>query len=176
MHLVRHALPAPAHRTIVSAPIRIIGIGSPFGGDSVGWSIVECLQRSHAAQAWGSQVALVAADRPGVGLIELWRGAYWVAVVDAVISGGVPGRVWRLEGEQLACAPAPWSSHGIGVAEALALARVLSALPERLVFFGVEIAPQSGPPCASSVEAAADMIGAEVSMVFEACHTERVLR
>jgi hydrogenase maturation protease len=46
-------------------------------------------------------------------------------VVDAVIDGGVPGSVLQLDTGALASGPAPLSSHGLGVAEAIELARTL---------------------------------------------------
>lgn len=65
-------------------------------------------------------------------------------IVDAVASGAPVGSVQRFE-----CHHGQWrapasfsstSSHGLGVAEAIELGRVLDRLPDRLLIFGVEAA------------------------------------
>jgi hydrogenase maturation protease len=150
----------------MNAPVRVIGVGSPFGGDDVGFAVIELLRRSDAAGDWGSQVDLLSADRPGVGLIEIMRGARCVVLVDALLSGDTPGRVRRLQGPELACAATRWSSHGIGVVEALALARALDCLPERLILFGIAVGSSGDKLPETALPAAVDAIRAEVAALL----------
>ena len=58
--------------------IRIIGLGSPFGDDQVGWRVIELLQ-----DRLDPQVDLVALDRPGAALINWMAGAQRLVIVDA---------------------------------------------------------------------------------------------
>jgi hydrogenase maturation protease len=103
--------------------IRIIGIGSPLGDDAAG---LVAARRLAAAPPRGCQV--IAADRPGAGLIDLLEGA-------------APGAIHVLNlreigalGERLV------SSHGIGVASAIELAAKLERAPVRGRLIGIEAA------------------------------------
>lgn len=58
-------------------------------------------------------------------LVALLDGASRAVIVDAIVSDPA-GRVVTATPEQLAVRAAPMSSHGLGVADALALARALS--------------------------------------------------
>lgn len=74
-----------------------------------------------------------------VDLIEAWKGADNVILVDAVLTGAPVGTVQAWDGEQLpASVRASASTHGLGVAEAIKLARVLDRLPTRLRVYGIE--------------------------------------
>jgi hydrogenase maturation protease len=104
--------------------IRIIGIGSPFGDDAAG---LEAARRLAASPPSGCEI--VAADRPGLGLI------------DAVRSSAPPGTLHDLSLRRLVHrAPAPASSHAFGVAAALQLAEQLGGGPMRGRVLGVETA------------------------------------
>ena len=131
--------------SIPAAPVRIIGIGSPFGDDRMGWHIVEALERDAYLSRFPRQhLSFIKADRPGAGLLDLMRGASLVILVDAMKSGAAPGSVKRLEAPELENISAPLSSHGFGVASALSLARVLDDMPARLVVYGIEAGETAG--------------------------------
>jgi hydrogenase maturation protease len=75
----------------------------------------------------------------GVELMEAWSGADRAIVVDAVVSGSKPGTVFHWDGRNLpAGIDHPVSSHGFGMAEAIALAKHLKLLPARLDVIGIE--------------------------------------
>jgi hydrogenase maturation protease len=72
-------------------------------------------------------------------LIEAWKGADNVAVVDSTVSGACAGKVSVWDGGPASFQEhLPRSTHGFGVAEAIKLARVLNRLPRRLRVFGIE--------------------------------------
>jgi hydrogenase maturation protease len=54
-------------------------------------------------------------------------------------SGAIPGTILRLEADAVCAARSLLSSHGLGVAQAVGLARQLGELPAQFVFFGVEV-------------------------------------
>jgi hydrogenase maturation protease len=119
----------------------ILGIGSPFGQDSLGWQaidgLVECgLQQRLACH----EVFLQKADRPGALLLEHMRGMDVAILIDALIGGDEPGRVHSLTVEETAQGELALSGHDLGVAGALALGDALGDLPERVLVLGVEVA------------------------------------
>lgn len=72
-------------------------------------------------------------------LIDAWKGADDVIVVDAVMTGAPVGTVRAWDARQpLASVRTTASTHGLGVAEAIALAHVLRCLPARLQVYGIE--------------------------------------
>ncbi len=116
--------------------IRVIGIGSPFGDDRAG---LEVARRLAAEPPAGATVCL--ADRPGVDLLELIDGAAAVILLDAARSEAPAGTVHDLALDDVPRAPLRFvSSHGLGVAEVLALARALGRLPPRGRVIAIEAA------------------------------------
>lgn len=123
--------------------LHIIGVGSPFGDDRLGWVVVEALQHSTVlAAAGGERISFLIMDRPGALLLTHWHDADCVIVVDAVRSGAPPGTRHRLEPGEWAVTESV-SSHGFGLASALELARALDDLPPHLVLHGIEIDPSN---------------------------------
>ncbi|MEW6612442.1 MAG: hydrogenase maturation protease [Pseudomonadota bacterium] len=127
-------------------PVRVLGIGSPWGDDRIGWLAAEALR----PMVTDAAVEIRVLDRPGATLVAHLGDAEAVLLLDAVQGGGTPGRLHRVAGPAIAaCARAPLATHGFGVAEALALAAALGHLPRRLCLLGVEIAA-SQPAAAPS--------------------------
>lgn len=74
-------------------------------------------------------------------LLEAWQQAESVIVVDAISSGQVPpGTLIRIDSADAAFQPeaARCSTHGLGLAQAVRLARVLKCLPQTMILMGVE--------------------------------------
>jgi hydrogenase maturation protease len=73
-------------------------------------------------------------------LLELMKGASVVLLIDAARSGQAPGTIHRLDASAGPIAPAlfPRSTHAVGVAEALELARTLGVLPAKVMVYGIE--------------------------------------
>lgn len=80
-------------------------------------------------------------DRPGLGVLRLLEGRVAALLVDGVRVGAATGTLQRLEGPAILRAYAPLSTHGYGLAEALALGQSLGDLPLRLVLLGLELGP-----------------------------------
>jgi hydrogenase maturation protease len=103
-----------------------------------------------------------------VGLIDLWAGQEHVILLDAVRSGAPPGTVIRRD-LAAAALPREWfhlSSHQLGVADAVELARKMGRLPARLVFVGIEGERfENGvglsPPVTAALDDAARMVERE---------------
>lgn len=113
----------------------VIGVGNRWRcDDGIGPRVVDAL-----AGDLGGAVDLLILDGEPARLVEAWAGRTSVVVVDAVRSGASPGTLHRVDalGGNVAVAASP-STHGAGVADAVALGRALSRLPDRLVVLGTE--------------------------------------
>jgi len=115
---------------------RVIGVGTAWRrDDGLG---LHMLSRLQALAPGGLQ--LLAHDGEPVSFLELLSGAGRVWIVDALQTGTPPGTIRRLDLPEDA-RPAGWtscSSHGMGIAAAVALGRVLGMLPPALVLYGAE--------------------------------------
>lgn len=114
----------------------VIGLGNEHRGDD-GFGLIVARRLRPRLDGLGT---VLEQDVGGAELLDVWSGLDRVWVVDAVRAGGRPGTVYRIEvGEAALPAPlAATSSHGISLAQAVALGQVLHRLPNRLVIHGVE--------------------------------------
>ena len=134
--------------------LSILGIGSPFGADRIGWDVVEALGASHPHCRYArGELRIGSSDRPGVGLLEQLRDCEEVWIVDA-LEGGRVGRLRWLVPEELGRARENFSTHGAGVAEALALGAALNeplpAISLLAIETGNEISAQLPQACLAS--------------------------
>ena len=116
--------------------IRIIGLGNEFRGDDA----VGLLAARRLQGVLGNRAEVVEAGVAGVELLELMKGTGTVLLIDAVRSGQAPGTIHRLDASAGPIAPGlfPRSTHAVGVAETLELARTLGVLPKQVVVYGIE--------------------------------------
>lgn len=116
----------------------VIGVGNEFRRDDAAGPEVVARLRGHVPDG----VELFVNDGEPTALIEAWAGAVLAVVVDAVHAHpGEPGRLHRLVLEGGSRTPdSPVSSHGLGLGEAIGLARALGRMPERLIVHAVEAA------------------------------------
>lgn len=144
----------------MSTAVRVLCVGSPFGDDSLGLRVAPLLERELDPR----QVGVSCHDRPGVGLLQSLEGARKVVLVDGVQSGAAPGTLHRIEGEAIYRQLARHTStHGFGLAEAMALAVRLGYAPENMVLHGVEIASaEADAALSAAVEAALPRLVAAV--------------
>lgn len=151
------------------ATVRIIGVGSPYGEDWLGWELAERLRDSPALAAWSDRVRVSLHDRPGAALVQAWAGAGLVVVLDAVRSGAAPGTVHRFDAAALGAAPRALSTHGFGVADAVRLAAALDALPGQWRFYGIEADTAStGAGLSEAVHAAIPALVSEIEAAVAA--------
>jgi hydrogenase maturation protease len=109
--------------------VKVIGIGNEWrSDDGAGLEV--------ARRLGGREL-----DGEPIGLVEALDGADEVAIVDAVFSGAPPGTVHEFEAgaEPLPVALFGSSStHALGLAEAIEMARTLGRLPTRVRVLGIE--------------------------------------
>jgi hydrogenase maturation protease len=120
-------------------PFRIIGIGSAFGDDQFGWSVITQL---HTVRPVDIPIDLLQCASPASELLGLLRGAEYVILIDAVHSQLLPvGTLscWQRFDEL----PAQGlSSHGVDLATILQLTEILGQ-KTRWKIYGVEIGLES---------------------------------
>lgn len=143
--------------------IRVVGIGTSAGDDAAGPLVATHLA---AGPALPKGVEAVACDRP-FELIELMNGCDGAVLVDATRSGRPAGTVHEPDPHTLREAR-PVSSHGIGVPEALALARALGRVPDRLALVGIEAQSATGDALSPAVRAALAEAGTRVRAICAA--------
>jgi hydrogenase maturation protease len=158
--------PETPNATAAKLPL-VIGLGNPDrGDDGSGLEVARVLKPRLAGRARVEECAT-----EGIALLELWRDADRVLVVDAVVSGAIPGTVHRFEAAD-GFSPgvhSATSTHGLSLAEAVALGRGLGCLPRHLVVYGIEardvaVGSAISPPVARGVQEAVDRIVAELSV------------
>jgi hydrogenase maturation protease len=116
----------------------LVGLGHPDrGDDAVGQAVCDAFGDRDDVTVWP-----VAGD-PCL-LAARWEPDDRVVVVDAVVSGAPPGTVHVVHvgttgPDRIAAGTGTLSSHGFGLADAIALSRAIGTLPRELVVVGVEI-------------------------------------
>jgi hydrogenase maturation protease len=119
----------------------ITGLGSPHGDDQLGWVAVDRL-RSRLPDG-----IIVRKVSDALELLDDLDGQDMAVVIDAVAPAGRPGTIrsfaWPCP-ELTTCSP--WSTHGLGLVEALQLAGALGRLPRRVTIQTIEALQTA--PCA----------------------------
>ncbi len=129
---MRDALPEARGR----AHLRIVGVGNPWRCDDAAGLVVARRLRGTLP----AEVEVLEREGEPTALLDSWEGADRVWLVDAVSSGADAGTLHRIDASREAL-PAELfrtSTHHVGLAEAVELARALGRLPERIVVYGIE--------------------------------------
>jgi hydrogenase maturation protease len=113
----------------------VIGVGNWYRSDDA----VGVVVARRIASLDLPDVAVYERSGEGAALMESWKGAEDVVVVDAASSGSFPGTIHELDA-RMQTVPTDFfhSSHAFGVAESIELARALNRLPPRLTVLGIE--------------------------------------
>ncbi len=115
---------------------RVIGIGNGERGDDGAGPA--CLAALRARLA--SDIALLRCDGEPAALLALLEGSREVYLIDACAAGLPAGAIrrWNVARRPLPARAGIASTHGLGLAEALELARALGVLPRRCVLYAIE--------------------------------------
>ncbi len=135
----------------------VIGIGNlERGDDAAGRIALERLRGRLPAD-----IELIEESGEAAALLAAMEGATAAYLIDACTSGAASGTVYRLDA---AASPLPralrsCSTHGLGLAEALELARALGTLPGRCIVYAIEGASfELGAPLSAPVRAQIDAL------------------
>jgi hydrogenase maturation protease len=114
--------------------VLVIGIGNELrGDDGAGLEVARRLVEQ-------AGVAVKEHHGEAIDLLDVWAGKDAVVLVDTVRSGAALGTIHRVDAS---AEPVPTtlrraSSHTIGVAETIELARTMGTLPRTVVVYGLE--------------------------------------
>jgi len=116
--------------------ILIIGVGNEYRrDDGVGPVVARWLKEKGLPNT-----TIIEETGEGAALMERWKGADVVILLDAASSGAEPGTVHRFEAQARSIPTMSFrsSTHAFGLAEAVELARTFNQLPPRLIVYGIE--------------------------------------
>lgn len=146
----------------------VIGIGNRNrGDDAIGPLVAERVSGLEAMEKAGVEVRVHSGE--GASLMELWRGARRVVIIDAMKSGAGAGLIKRFDAgrERVASGVFRYSSHLFSLAEAVELSRALGRMPETMIIYGVEGRNFSfGAPMTPEVAAALSEVAARAAEEF----------
>jgi hydrogenase maturation protease len=116
----------------------VVGVGNPHrGDDAVGPLVVEAVLKRLGSAADRVDTVVIAGDL--LDLVLGFGSEQEVIVVDAMVSGGRPGTIRETDAlDDLGPSGGVLSSHSFGIAEAVALARILERLPRSLSVIAIE--------------------------------------
>lgn len=128
----------------------VLGIGNPDrGDDGAGLAVIRRLRGLLT-----DETELVEENGEVAALLARLEGTEAAFLIDACASGAPAGSVQRFD---VAAAPLPqyafaMSTHGLGLAEAIELARALRQLPPRCIVYAIEAASfEAGAPLTPAV-------------------------
>jgi hydrogenase maturation protease len=116
--------------------ILLIGTGNEYRcDDGAGLSAIRVLKARGLPDALA-----IESPSDGAELMELWKFAAKVILIDAVSSGAESGTIYRFDAhaQPIPASLSFLSTHAFGLAEAIELARALHLLPQYLVVYAIE--------------------------------------
>jgi hydrogenase maturation protease len=142
----------------------VIGVGNRMRRDDAAGPVV--VDRLQGKVPRG--VHLVESIGDPVSLLGWWQSASLAVVVDAVKTGSKPGTVFRFNGhDSLPSAFFRQSTHLVGLADAVQMARTLDRMPGVLVLFGIEAQTMDyGEEISPAVHAALDGVVDSILEMF----------
>jgi len=118
---------------------KIIGIGQDAAGDDgIGIAVARRLNSMGVPDG----VEVIERADPSAIIVQLIDGTERVVLIDAIVDNAGAGRVLQIDPAQAdASNGQPFSTHGIGLLEAIDLARALdgAAMPRRIAIVGITI-------------------------------------
>lgn len=116
------------------AEVIIAGIGNPYrGDDGAGWAVIDALKKQRVDWPLSKLRGEI------TELLDLFSGYNTVFLVDACFSSSPIGTWSRINASQEALPDetSQTSTHGLGIAQAIALAKNLNMLPEKLIIYAI---------------------------------------
>lgn len=139
----------------------VIGVGNAYrSDDAVGLIVAQRLKQRSA-----DRVIVLEESGAAVAWMDAWKDADAVILIDATHSGADPGTIHCLDAgsQPLPSGILRYSTHGLGIAEAVELARALNQLPGQCKIYGIEGRTfKMGVGLSPEVERAAEVVVTQV--------------
>lgn len=149
----------------------ILGVGNILLSDEgVGVHVVRRLQE--VAQL-PEEVQVLDGGTKGMDLLPYLEGVSRLIIVDAMETGGPPGTIVRLAGDQVPVyLSRKMSPHEIGLPDMLFAAKLQDLYPEEVVIWGVqpattEVGLELSPPVAAKMDLLVEKVLAELGRRWE---------
>ncbi len=129
----------------------VIGVGNrDRGDDGLGPMVIDALADRRPPEATGHETVLAVIEGDLSSLPLRWTPDHDVVIVDAMVTGRPIGSVVVIDALARSLEPTTGllSSHGIGLADAIELARLLRRLPTSLTVVAVEV----GSPASAALD------------------------
>lgn len=150
----------------MSTSVLVVGIGNDYRcDDRIGLLVARAVQARERAH-----VRVLESDGNCTTLLEAWQETRTVILIDAICAGTTPGQIVRLDihAQRLPSTYPFASSHALGLAETIELARTLRQLPPRCFIYGIEGRNfSSGEELSPEVSRALPLVVEQV--IHEAC-------
>jgi hydrogenase maturation protease len=147
-------------------PILVIGVGNPFrSDDAVGLKVAQRLLPYS-----GDRLKVIEFASDPLNLWDQWQHYDDVRLIDAVPLKEQPGRVHQFDASRKSLPTGLFqsSTHNLGVAEAIELARTLGKLPRKFMVYGIEGKKFSfGQILSPEMDAAIEEIVSEILSLVE---------
>jgi len=147
--------------------VLVLGLGNMLmGDDAFGGKVVSRLQERYH---FSEHVLLMDGGTLGLDLLPFLEDADRLVIIDALQMQAEPGRIFRLEGEEVPCAFASkLSVHQMGVQDLLAVAELQGNLPQEVVVWGVqagtiEPALEMSPEVTRALEPVVEAVATELA-------------
>ncbi len=118
--------------------VQVIGIGSPYGADRLGWLAIEHLEANRFCATFPPGMVQLQSCPSPAQLPALIQPGTAVLLIDA-LQGRPLGEIQRLSWQELVQAPLISGSHGLGLREILPLIEVLYSRPEPITLLGIGV-------------------------------------
>jgi hydrogenase maturation protease len=147
-------------------PKLVIGIGNPFrSDDAVGLKVAQRLQPYS-----GDRLKVIEIASDPLNLWDQWQHYDDVRLIDAIPLKKQPGRVHQFDAARKSLPTGLFqsSTHNLGVAEAIELARALGKLPRQFMVYGIEGKNFNfGQTLSPEMDAAIEEISSEILSLME---------
>ncbi len=159
-----------AHRVL------LIGIGNEFRrDDTVGILMARRIKERNLLH-----VRVLEESGEGTRVMDLWKDAAAVIIVDATSTNGIPGAIRRID---LLTRSIPknmtlFTTHAFGVVQAVELARGLKSLPAKMILFGIEgndFSPGLGlsPELSTAMSGLEDLLADELTSLVQSAKSDK---
>ncbi len=115
--------------------ILILGLGNPFrGDDAAGWGVIDVLEQKSPK---GVQLCKVRGD--AAQILDFFTQYSTIYVIDAC-QMNAPSGFWKRIDAHKSSIPSDTpqtSTHGMGISQAIDLAKVLGILPSKLIIYAI---------------------------------------
>lgn len=118
----------------------VFGVGSNHGADALGWEAIDYLRSRLAERETCAGVRWMVSRTP-MDMVARWEELEGVVLIDALVVSGPGQAVRQVAPEELAARQAT-STHGLGIHEAIALAKAVNITP-RISVVALPVRPET---------------------------------